>query len=71
MAPADASAEPRANLIAGAFGPAARGARFAERAHEPELSWPQSSAEDVAAARGAAEAARAAWQRTGFAARAG
>jgi len=53
--------EPRANYIAGAFGPALRGARFPDRG-TPRESWPQSSGEDVGAAARAAEAGLIEWR---------
>ncbi len=66
--------EPRANFIAGEFRPAARGARFPARGAQPapgerEQSWPQSQAEDVAAAGRAAMAALADWRALGAARR--
>lgn len=53
--------EPQANYIAGAFGPAARGARFSSHPGGEREAWPQSAHEDVLAAARAAESALAGW----------
>jgi acyl-CoA reductase-like NAD-dependent aldehyde dehydrogenase len=60
----------RANLIAGHWQPAARGAQFARgAAGEADAGWPQSGAEDVSAASAAAESGARAWEALGARAR--
>lgn len=53
----------QANLLAGEWRPATRGASFAVPSGATEVLWPQSSGEDVAAAWRAARSAAPAWRR--------